>query len=145
MSEESGRLYAVDEVAQLLGLHVKTVRGYVRAGTLPATRVGKSYRIAAADLAAFTGQPVAAPARASAGRTRRVETTAILQVDAASPDTLRRVEAIVGAAALEHDSRPMRVQTVYDEERADLRVILLGPPDRVASVLRLLAAVLEDA
>lgn len=137
-------LYTVDEVAQLLGLHVKTVRGYVRAGKLPATRVGKSYRISAADLAAFTGSPPPPPARVSVARVRRVETTAIVQVDVAGPETLRRVEAMVGAAAIGYDGAPLRVQTVYDEERAELRVILLGAPGRVAGALRLIDAVLEE-
>lgn len=145
MIEDEGRLYTVDEVAELLGLHVKTVRGYVRAGKLPATRLGKSYRITAAALAAFTGQPPAPPVRESAGRTRRVETTAIVQVDAASPDLLRRIEAMVGAAALAYDGEPLRVQTIYDEQRAELRVILLGAPQRVATALRLLDAVLEQS
>src|SRR5688572_8280690 len=135
MIENAQRLYTVDEVAQVLGVHVKTVRGYVRAGTLPATRLGKRYRIAAADLATFTGQVPAPPARESAGRTRRVETTAIVRVDAASPEILRRIEAMVGTAAHEYDGEPLRVQTIYDEQRAELRVILLGAPQRVATAM----------
>ncbi|WP_232290106.1 helix-turn-helix domain-containing protein [Micromonospora sp. ATCC 39149] len=138
------QLYAVDEVADLLGLHVKTVRGYVRAGKLPATRVGKSYRIAAADLAEFTGQPPTLPARETVRRVRRVEATTIVQVDAVGPETVRRIAAMVGAAAGTEDCEPLRVQTIYDEERAELKVILFGGPNRVGAALRLLAMVLED-
>lgn len=150
MIGNGGRLYTVDEVAELLGLHVKTVRGYVRSGKLPATRLGKSYRIAAADLATFTGQPPMPPARESVRRTRRVDTTAIVQVDAASPETLRRVEAVVGTAVLAPgheatavDGEPLRVQTLYDEQRAELRVILIGAPHRVATVLQLIGTLLQ--
>lgn len=142
--ESSGALYTVEQVADLLGLHVKTVRGYVRAGKLPATRIGKAYRIAAADVAAFTGTTPPAPARMDADRVRRVETTAIVQVTAASPETLGRVEAVIGAAALEHSGEPLRVHTFYDEERAELRVVLIGAPRRVATVLGLVDAVLEQ-
>lgn len=49
--------YSVDQVAELLDLHVRTVRGYVRDGRLKATRIGKQYRIAREDLEAFTGRP----------------------------------------------------------------------------------------
>ena len=42
MSEE---LYSVEQVAERLGLHVKTVRSYVREGRLKAVRIGKQYRI----------------------------------------------------------------------------------------------------
>lgn len=164
MLGDEGRFYTVDEVAELLGLHVKTVRGYVRSGKLPAIRIGKSYRITAADLAAFTGQPPAPPARETVRRTRRVETTAIVHIDAASPETLRRVEALAGAAVLapsrvppaaggepltpdgaplEREGAPLRMQTIYDEQRAELRVVVLGAPRQVASVLHLLDTLLE--
>jgi len=53
--------YSVDQVASLLGLHVKTVRGYVRDGRLKAVRIGKQYRITREDLEAFAGQPVEPP------------------------------------------------------------------------------------
>jgi excisionase family DNA binding protein len=50
------QLYSVDQVAELLGLHVKTVRNYVREGQLRAVCIGKQYRIALEDLEAFTGR-----------------------------------------------------------------------------------------
>ncbi|MFC7563955.1 helix-turn-helix domain-containing protein [Actinomadura namibiensis] len=49
--------YSVEQVAELLDLHVRTVRGYVRDGKLRATRIGKQYRIAREDLEEFTGAP----------------------------------------------------------------------------------------
>jgi excisionase family DNA binding protein len=49
-------LYSVEQVADRLGLHVRTVRNYVREGRLKAVRIGKQYRIAADDLAAMTGR-----------------------------------------------------------------------------------------
>ena len=56
---------SVEQVAAQLGLHVRTVRNYVRDGRLKAVRIGKQYRIARADLDALTGQPPAASAGAS--------------------------------------------------------------------------------
>src|SRR5262245_17738374 len=52
----SQALYSVEQVAQRLGLHVKTVRGYVREGKLKAVRIGKQYRIAREDFEALLGQ-----------------------------------------------------------------------------------------
>ncbi|MEE3921927.1 helix-turn-helix domain-containing protein [Micromonospora sp. BRA006-A] len=59
----SNDMYSVEQVADLLGLHVRTVRGYIRSGRLRATRIGKQYRIARADLDALTGRPTAAARR----------------------------------------------------------------------------------
>ena len=44
------QLYSVEQVANRLGLNVRTVRGYIREGRLSAVRIGKQYRIAAEDL-----------------------------------------------------------------------------------------------
>ena len=51
----SEQLLSPHQVADALGLHVRTVRNYVRDGRLPATRVGKQYRIAREDLEKFFG------------------------------------------------------------------------------------------
>jgi excisionase family DNA binding protein len=56
-------LLSVDEVAQTLGLHVRTIRRYLREGRLKGFKVGKSYRIASQDLAALTGQQPSAAYR----------------------------------------------------------------------------------
>ena len=44
------QLYSVEEVADRLDLHVKTVRRIIREGRLPAKRIGKAYRITRAAL-----------------------------------------------------------------------------------------------
>ena len=51
--------YSVEQVAERLGLHVRTIRSYVRAGRLNAVRIGKQYRISREDLEAFTGTSAA--------------------------------------------------------------------------------------
>ena len=53
MSQE---LYSAEQIADLLNLHVRTVRNYVREGRLKAVRIGKQYRIAREDQPAG-GQP----------------------------------------------------------------------------------------
>jgi excisionase family DNA binding protein len=63
----SDEMYSVEQVAERLSLHVRTVRGYIRDGRLRAVRIGKQYRIAAADLDALTGRPAPAPPAGPAG------------------------------------------------------------------------------
>lgn len=122
------RYYSVGEVAERLGLHVRTVRNYVRDGRLPAVRIGKQYRITHEDLEAFTGGPVPATARESTRRERRVEASSIVEIDAINPETAHRLTTHLTAAAATRgaDDQPLRIQTVYDEERARLKVIVLG-------------------
>jgi excisionase family DNA binding protein len=138
----SEELLSVDQVAEQLGLHVRTVRGYVRDGRLKAIRIGKQYRIARADLAALTGAP--APARESSGRRRRVEVTGVVQVDAVAPEDAARLANLVNAmAATPRGGGPLHLQTVYDEERASMKIIIVAGPADCAEVLRVLGALLE--
>ncbi|WP_141724717.1 helix-turn-helix domain-containing protein, partial [Streptomyces niveus] len=57
MESDERELYSVGEVAERLGLHVRTVRNYVRDGRLKAVRIGKQYRISRADFEALTSTP----------------------------------------------------------------------------------------
>ena len=139
------QLYSVEQVAGLLGLHVKTVRTYVRDGRLRAVRIGKQYRIAREDLEAFTGHAVPAPARETARRERHVEVSSIVQIDAISPADMSRLATTVMAAVAGRrpSDVPLRIETVYDEERASLKVILLGDLDTVAGLLKLVETLSE--
>jgi excisionase family DNA binding protein len=139
-------LYSVEQVADRLGLHVKTVRNYVREGRLKAIRIGKQYRIAGEDLAALTGGSVPATPREDAHRARHVEVSSVVAVDAISRQDADRVMTLVMAAVngRREDDDPMRVQTVYDEERARLRILLLGGAQTSAELLRLVSALLES-
>ncbi|MFE1959901.1 helix-turn-helix domain-containing protein [Streptomyces sp. NPDC059479] len=136
--------YSVEQVAGLLDLHVKTVRGYVRDGRLKATRVGKQYRIAREDLEAFTGSPAPPPVR----RTRYAEVSSIVQIDAISPEAMTRLTNTVMALALSRDgsqgSDRLRVETVYDEERATLKIIVLGALDTTADLLKVINTLLDQ-
>ncbi|WP_229402098.1 helix-turn-helix domain-containing protein [Micromonospora okii] len=138
----SNDMYSVEQVADLLGLHVRTVRGYIRTGRLRAARIGKQYRIARADLDALTGRdrpPSAAPGGAS------VEVSSIVQVDGVDRAVADRLGTFVLAGVnTNHDpARPLRVQTVYDEERSRMKIVILGDPAATADLLRLLDAVLD--
>ncbi|MFD7893592.1 helix-turn-helix domain-containing protein [Streptomyces sp. NPDC059743] len=136
--------YSVEQVAGLLDLHVKTVRGYVRDGRLKATRVGKQYRIAREDLETFTGSPAPPPVR----RTRYAEVSSIVQIDAISPEAMPRLTNTVMALALSRDgsqhSDRLRVETVYDEERATLKIIVLGALDTTADLLKVINTLLDQ-
>jgi excisionase family DNA binding protein len=136
------QLYSVEQVADLLGLHVKTVRGYVRDGRLNAIRVGKRYRITREDLEAFTGRPLPAPAR----RTRHVEASSIVTVDAISPESASRLSTVVVSMSggAYDGERLHRVETVYDEERASMKIIVIGGVAGTAELLKVISTLVEQ-
>ncbi|WP_410809584.1 helix-turn-helix domain-containing protein [Micromonospora sp. 067-2] len=133
-------MYSVEQVADRLGLHVRTVRGYIRSGRLRAVRIGKQYRIAASDLDALTGQ---APAATRAGG--QAEVSSIVQLDGVDRAAADRLGTLMLASAnTGHDqANPLRVQTVHDEQRQRMKIIILGDPASTAELLHLLDAVLH--
>jgi excisionase family DNA binding protein len=134
-------LLSAEQVAGQLGVHVRTVRRYIRDGRLKATRIGKQYRIAAPDLARLTGQ-AAAPTPAEVARQRHVEASTVVQIDAISPEDAQRVVNGVGGAIKGRDrstDTPLRVDTVYDEVRARLKVIITGSVATTTYLLQLVA------
>jgi excisionase family DNA binding protein len=131
-------LYSVEQVAELLGLHVKTVRHYVRDGKLKAVRIGKQYRITRADLEALTGQSAAALDRPPVRRHRHVEVSSVIDVDAVSKDSAYRITTMLTASVggrPENDAR-VRIDTIYDEERARLKIIISGSMETTQALLR---------
>src|SRR5215469_13904966 len=135
-------LYSVDQVAALLGLHVRTVRGYVREGRLKAVRIGKQYRITLADLEAMTGRP--APQPEAIARQRHVDASAIVEIDAIDPQAAMRLGNLLSAAVVSRrDSEwPLRVETIYNEVRAHLKIILVGDLRTLAQTLEMISGVL---
>ncbi|MDT3440653.1 MULTISPECIES: helix-turn-helix domain-containing protein [unclassified Pseudofrankia] len=138
------RLYSVDRVADLLGLHVRTVRGYVRDGRLKAVRIGKQYRIAHEDLEVFTGRSVSTPTPETAARQRHVEVSSIVEVEAISVDTASRVSTLLTGVAVHRGDAPVRIETVYDEERARMKIVVLADIDDTVRLLEYVKAVLES-
>lgn len=141
LSLPNPQLLSVDTVAAQLGMHVRTVRRYVREGRLKAVRIGKQYRIAASDLAILTGQPAPAP-EAPVSRQRHVEASTVVQIDAISPEAAMRVVNGVGGAIKGRDRNtdtPLRIDTVYDEVRARLKVIITGSLATTNHLLQLVA------
>jgi excisionase family DNA binding protein len=138
MTEE---MYSVEQVADRLGLHVRTVRGYIRAGRLKAVRIGKQYRIARTDLEALTGRP--APARPAGGAP--VEVSSIVQIDGVDRGAADRLGTLVlaGANTARDPAHPLRIQTVHDEERNRMKIVILGGAAATADVLHLIDSVLD--
>jgi excisionase family DNA binding protein len=137
-------MYSLDQVAERLGLHVRTVRNYVRTGRLKARRIGKQYRVTRQDLEDIAG-PLPSSAQDEIPRRRHVEVSSVIQIDAISQETADRVTThLLGAVKANRDEdAPLRVETMYDEVRARMKVIVVGSLTSAGYMFRLLTVVLE--
>ena len=138
-------LYTLDQVAERLHLHVKTVRRYIQSGRLKAKRIGKEYRVTRADLDAFAGTSEA-PAGQTISRTRQVIASSIVDVDAISPEESHRVTTMIMAAlnARRDETDSPRVDTIYYEERGRLRITITASPALTCDLLRMIDTLLRN-
>ena len=116
MSEE---LYTVEQAAERLKLHAKTVLRAIREERLRATRVGKSYRILKSDLDAFAGVPAE-----MAQKWARTITNALNARTPGGP--------------------PLRAEVIYEPERSHLKIIVVGPPGDVVNLMNLIRVWIEQ-
>lgn len=131
----SRQYYSVDQVAELLDLHVKTVRAYVREGRLAATRIGKQYRIHRKDLAEFTGGDP--EDGATSNTSPHAEASTVVQIDDVDRDMVDRLSAMLTSvvAGPPGDGARTHIQVLHDPERARARLVLVGGLEETARLL----------
>ena len=137
-------LYSAEQVAEMLNLHVKTVRRYVRDGRLKAKRIGKEYRITRADLEAFEGE--VRPAEKEVPRTRHVIASSIVDVDAISPRESDRVTTMIMASlnARRGEGDFPRVDSIYYPEQGRLRVTITASLVLTCELIQMIDVLLKD-
>lgn len=135
----TNHMLSVNEVAQILGLHVRTVRAYVREGKLPAVKVGKQYRVARADVEKLLGSTLAESDLA--GSRSEVEVSAVVEISHVSTNDMSRITTVV--TGMSPTARAARMETIYDPQRQTLKIILIGPPKVVGEMLLIVDDMVE--
>jgi excisionase family DNA binding protein len=140
----SSSLFTADEVAAVLNLHVKTVRRYIRDGRLKARRIGKEYRITRADLDEFAGET---PTDQPVPRTRHVIASTIVDVYVVSPEENYRITTMIMAAlnSRKGEADSPRVDVIYYEEQAKLRITMTTNPLLTCELLRMITTLLDSS
>lgn len=137
MSEE---LYTVEQAAERLKLHAKTVLRAIREERLRATRVGKSYRIVKSDLDAFAGVPTraaTAPGEASV--------TSIVDVADVGPRLAQKLAvSVTNALNARRGEELLRADVIYEPERSHLKIIVVGSLGDTVNLLSLISIWLEQ-
>lgn len=158
------RFYTIDQVAELLGMHHKTIRKFIVDRQLKAGKVGKQWRISGQDLSVFlersggekdstdTGAALglddspeltvefSAMSRSPGEKMRKVKLSTVADIDEVDKEEYIRISntliavANTGDAGLDSSS----VQIRYDEKDRRLRIILWGS---IASTGRMLETI----
>jgi excisionase family DNA binding protein len=153
MSEE---VYTVEQFAERLKLHPKTVLRFIKDGRLRAVKVGKSYRILRTEMeAAMTGfspedyrGAMAAYQRALEKRTARSDArvTSIVDLENVEPEAAQRMARTLPAArnSQQGHAEAMNIEVIYDPARRHLKVLIVGSPGDTAAMLKMIDVLSED-
>ncbi len=136
MSEE---VYTVEQFAERLKLHPKTVLRFIKEGRVRAVKVGKSYRILRSDLEAMTGLVLGAN-RAGA------RVTSIVDIPNATPEHAQHVARVLPALRMGRSTPadPMSLDVTYDPATRGLKVVIVGSPADTASILKMIEVLAEE-
>jgi len=134
-------LYTVQQVAERLKLHPKTVLRLIHEGRLKGVRIGKSYRIQDSDLRAFAS--IAGGAGPSPVRAR---VTCVAEIEDVTAEQSQRIATVLNAPFMAHvpEREPVHLSTAYDPVTSRLKVVLIAGPADAAGWMRLLQAQLEN-
>ncbi|AZY48988.1 helix-turn-helix domain-containing protein [Bordetella avium] len=121
-------IISVEQAAQRLAVHPKTLLRYIREKRLKATRIGKSYRIAGDDLDTFLGK-TPGPA------TPRV--TSIVDLPGCTAEYAQALTQSLHArlAARAPGDDPVRVDSAWDPVRGELKLIVQASLADTAALL----------
>ena len=136
----SEQLHTVQQAADRLKLHPKTVLRLIHEGRLRGVRIGKSYRIQDSDLRTFAG--VADGDRPSPLQAR---VTCVAEVEQVTIEQASRIANVLSAALISDHARPepVRMTTAYDPEASKLKIVLFADAADASAWLRLLQVELE--
>lgn len=135
--------YSVEQAADMLRLHPKTLRRYITEGKLRANKVGKQYRINGHDLSIFVEGRDEYPdtEEFSAG----IEVSAVADIPVRGRDEADRIESML-IAALNSKDPSYGVSSANVQRSAGggkVRVMLWGTPQFITAMLECIAAINE--
>lgn len=137
------KFYTVDQVSQMLNIHPKTVRKYIRDGDLRATKVGKQWRITGHDLSLFTEVEENSIFQDNyeisncLSNNQRISVSAVIEILVRNRDEVDRISSTLLAIMASKDAAygKSSINTQFIEKENKLRVMLWGTVHFVETLL----------
>ncbi len=154
------KFYTADQVAELLNIHPKTVRKYIREGKLRATKVGKQWRITGHDLSLFvegdgnatlenfyevTNNTIKIDGRLNENNDK-VSVSTVIDISVKSKSEVERISntliAVINSKDPKYGKSTMNIQ--YIEKSHKLRVMLWGTAHFTETLLSCISVLLDE-
>ncbi len=125
--------FSVEETAELLNLHPKTVRRFIREEQIKAVKIGRAWRISRENLKEYTHGELAAPRndeKAPTGIEARINVSAVIEIEESPAGEASRISNSLIALLNCKDPSwgESRYDFIYHPETKRARFILYGTP-----------------
>ena len=152
----NSEILTVDQVAELLDLHPKTIRRFIREGKLSARKVGGQWRMTRQDIeACMGGQPLAhfepilramhqEDQKGTKGNVAcKIQVSAVVDVFVTDKEDASRLSACILASMHSRDPEydRARCDSIFYEDDLRVRFILWGTPAFISTMLSLLETI----
>jgi excisionase family DNA binding protein len=155
------KFYTIDQIAELLCMHHKTIRKFINEGKLGASKVGKQWRITGHDLSVFMEKNNVGVGNEKKSEelnidystiggietiAERINVSAVVDIKETEKDEYIRISNTLIAVANCKDPEVGKstVQIKYDEKDKRARVILLGSIKFIENMLSTVSMLAEQ-
>ena len=156
------QFYTVDKVAEILGMHHKTIRKFIAEGKLAASKVGKQWRISGHDLSIFVEKNGGKTSDKKASEEsnidfftngevkdttkQKVNISTVVDISDVNREQYFRISNTLIALMNSKDSK-MEKSTInmkYDEKMCRLKVLLWGNISFIEEMLSCISMLVEQ-
>jgi excisionase family DNA binding protein len=146
------KYYTVEQIAEIINLHPKTIQRYIREGRLKAQKVGKAWRVTGHDLSVFLeeGENGTSLAEKSPGLQQivgaalnEITVSAVIDIPVSNSSEAGQVvnwmTASLNSQSSEYGYKSFSSQYIEPEKK--IRIMLWGSPALVERILHFLSDV----
>ena len=156
------KFYTIDQIAEILGMHHKTIRKFITEGKLRANKVGKQWRISGHDLSLFmednnvniksNNKLESEKIEFSNGdidsnnRTSKINVSTVIDINEVDIDEHRRISNTILALMNSKDSKMSNstINIKYYKSDKNLKVMLWGNVKFTNEMLDFISTIVED-
>lgn len=147
------KYYLVEQIAEIIDMHPKTIQRYIREGKLNARKMGKAWRVTGHDLSTFLEGPGSADRGSSflgmqdliSGVVNDVKVSSVVDIPARSSAEAVQIANWTGAIlnGRPYEQGPASMTSQYIESEHIIRLMLWGSLPFVETFLRSLSEMPE--
>ncbi len=136
------RFYSVDEISQMLTLHPKTVRRFIREGKITGKKIGREWKVAQADFIAYAHgelSEVAEQEQVYSAPKNRITVSAVVEFYEKESEEASRISNSL--IAILNSKEPSwgnaRYDLIYNPEDGKARFVLYGTPVFISEIMKI--------